>query len=153
MLFVIKGFLPLRAMECVWLQRLVLWLCYPTMSFPSKRIFIEEVIHALNKTFIELCNLHRQNAWQPPTLLICACWKGPMTLLRWLLNFFPNNLEPLKHIMMGLFEATICCHVCKTKAHPWEVHIHIIFLAYVNDKGSNLQTCVQVFKMVVCCPF
>jgi hypothetical protein len=57
MLFVINGFLSLRAMECVWLQNLVLWLCYPTMSFPSKRIFTKKVIHALNKTFIELCNL------------------------------------------------------------------------------------------------
>jgi hypothetical protein len=26
-------------------------------------------------------------------------------------------------------------------------------LAYVKDKGSKLQTCVQVLKMVVCCHF
>lgn len=68
-------------------------------------------------------------------------------------NFVSNNSEPLKHIMMGLFEANVCCHVYKTKTHPWEVHIHIYFWAYVKGEGSNLQTCVQVLKMVVCCHF
>ncbi len=57
MLFVIKGFLPLRTMESIWFQRLILQL-YPKVSFLSKRVFTKKVFLTLvNKTLTKFMQL------------------------------------------------------------------------------------------------
>ncbi len=46
MLYVIKGFLPMRIVVFVWLHHMPYKLC-PRVVFPSKNIFVEEVLLAL----------------------------------------------------------------------------------------------------------
>jgi hypothetical protein len=54
MLFVIKGFFAFEDnLECIWLQRLTISLCLK-VSFPLKKVFIDEVLLALvNTTMME----------------------------------------------------------------------------------------------------
>jgi hypothetical protein len=43
MLYVIKGFLPMRTFESIWLHQMVYRLC-PRVVFPSKKMFVEEIL-------------------------------------------------------------------------------------------------------------
>jgi hypothetical protein len=105
MLFVIKGFLPLRIVEFVWFQRLVLQL-YPKVSFLSKKVFTEEVFPTLvNKALTKFMQL---------ALAICLTttynfdlWmcKGVRDVFVVVVNFLFAAWKP-KHIMIGLSEAS-----------------------------------------------
>ncbi len=68
-------------------------------------------------------------------------------------NFLSTNWEP-KHIIIGLFDAndTSGATMAMKLKHILDkfAFMHKI-VAYVKDKGSNLQTCVQALKVVVSC--
>jgi hypothetical protein len=106
MLFVIKGFLPLRTMEFVWFQRLVLQL-YPKVSFLSKRAFT-------NKVFPKLVNMALTKFMQ---LALAKCLTTTYNFDLWMskrvhdvfvvvVNFLFATWKP-KHIMIGLLKRTI----------------------------------------------
>ncbi len=68
-------------------------------------------------------------------------------------NFLSTNWE-FKHITIGLFEAhdmSGATMVVKLKQILENFSLTQKILAYVKDKNSNLQTCVQAFKLVVSC--
>jgi hypothetical protein len=46
MLYVIKGFLPMRTFESIWLHQMAYKLCLMVV-FPSKKLFVEEVLLTL----------------------------------------------------------------------------------------------------------
>jgi hypothetical protein len=46
MLFVVKGFLPMKTIESIWLQTLAYRLC-PRVVFPCKKVFVKEILPTL----------------------------------------------------------------------------------------------------------
>jgi hypothetical protein len=57
MLYVIKGFLPMKIIESVWLHRLAYRLC-PRVVFPSKNVFVEKImLDLVEKTMVTYVQL------------------------------------------------------------------------------------------------
>jgi hypothetical protein len=103
MLFVIKGFLPMRIVESIWLQKMAYKLC-PRLVFPSRKTFVDDVLSRLvEKTMFTYVH---------PTLINCisaTCtfdlWmsKGAHDVFVIVVNFLSNKWEA-KHIIIELFE-------------------------------------------------
>ncbi len=79
--------------------------------------------------------------------------RGPHDVFVVVVNFLSTNWEP-KHIIVGLFDAndTSGATMAMKLKHVFDkfAFMHKI-VAYVKDKGSNLQTCVKALKVVVSC--
>jgi hypothetical protein len=46
MLFVINGYLPMQAIESIWLQVMACKLC-PKMVFPNRKVFVDDLFFGL----------------------------------------------------------------------------------------------------------
>jgi hypothetical protein len=59
MLFVVKGFMPMKMVELIWLQRLAYRLC-PHVILPSMKSFVEDILLGLvdKKHYLLMWNLH-----------------------------------------------------------------------------------------------
>jgi hypothetical protein len=103
MLYVIKGFLPMRTFESIWLHQMAYMLC-PRVALPSKKMFVEEVLFTLMERTLM--------TYVQPTL--ATCLSTTCTFDLWMfakvhnvfvvVNFLSNNWEP-KHVTINLFKA------------------------------------------------
>jgi hypothetical protein len=103
MLFVIKGYLSMKIVESIWLQRMAYMLCLRVV-FPSIKEFVDDVFFGLVEKPM-LTYVH-------PTLTDCistTCTfdllmsKGAHDVFIVVVNFLLNKWEA-KHITIGLFE-------------------------------------------------
>lgn len=58
MFFVMKGYLPMRIIESIWLQRFAYMLC-PRVIFPTKKVLVNEnLLGLVKKTMVTYVNQH-----------------------------------------------------------------------------------------------
>jgi len=140
MLFMIKGFFPLRTVEFIWFQILAFSLC-PKVSFLSRKVFIEYVFFTLmNMTCIGFVQLARTKCLTTTCTINLQMSKGAHDEFVIIVNFMSTTWEP-KHITIGEFEAIVTngvAIVMKLKQILDKFGITQKTLAYVKNKGSNL---------------
>lgn len=126
----------------------------PRVVFPSKKVFVEEVLLALVEkvlvTYVQLA--------------LASCMSATCTFDLWMsigthdmfvviANFIFNKWES-KHVTIGLFEA-IATNGVAMAPKLWELLDTFSFtnniLTYVKDEGANLQFCATTFTFVVLC--
>lgn len=104
MLYVIKGFLPLRTRQFIWFQRLMYKLCLKVVSL-YRKVFAKEVILAPMQK--KLPQEYVQHALTIYVLTMCTfdLWMWKRTHIMFIvLNVILKHSE-FKHVIIELFEA------------------------------------------------
>jgi hypothetical protein len=92
-LYVIKDFLPMKIIKSIWLQQTIYKLC-PKVIFPSKKLFMEEVLLALvEKTLVTFVQL-----------ALVTCLFTTCTFDMWMLARAHNMF-----VVVSIFDPTIAC--------------------------------------------